>query len=72
MATTIQIDKNIRDILNELKLHNRETYNDVIKRMIEDFRELNTKTKREIRKAIAEIESGKYKSLDELISGLGF
>jgi predicted nucleic-acid-binding protein len=72
MSTTIQIEKGTRDVLNQLKLHNRETYNDVIHRMIEDSQELNLKTKREIKKAIAEIESGKYKTLDELISDLGF
>jgi predicted transcriptional regulator len=71
MTTTIQINEAIRDRLNELKLHNRETYNDVLKRILEDFEELNRKTKKELRKAIEEIESGSYKSLDDMISELG-
>lgn len=71
MATTIQINEKIRDRLNELKIHNRETYNDVLKRILEDFEELNQKTKRELKKAIEEIESGSYKSLDEMITELG-
>jgi predicted transcriptional regulator len=71
MTTTIQINEAIRDRLNELKIHNRETYNDVLKRLLEDFEELKQKTKRELRKAIEEIESGSYKTLDEMISELG-
>ena len=71
MTTTIQINEAIRDRLNELKLHNRETYNDVLKRILEDFEELKQKTKRELRKAIEEIESGSYKTLDDMISELG-
>lgn len=71
MTTTIQINEAIRDRLNELKIHNRETYNDVLKRILEDFEELNQKTKRELKKAIEEIESGSYKTLDDMISELG-
>jgi predicted CopG family antitoxin len=71
MTTTIQLDEDIRDQLNEMKLHPRETYNDVIERMLGDLDEMNAKTNREIKKAIEEIESGMYRSLDDIMRDLG-
>ena len=51
MQTTIQISDNVKSILDKMKMIERETYNDVIERMIEDDLELNEKTKREIEEA---------------------
>lgn len=71
MTTTIQINEDIRDILNDMKMHPRETYNDVIERILEYFQDLNTQTKKEIKKTLEEIDSGMYKSLDQIIKELG-
>lgn len=51
MPTTIQISDNVKVILDRMKMIERETYNDIIERMIEDDLELNEKTKREIEEA---------------------
>ena len=51
MPTTIQISDNVKNILDRMKMMERETYNEVIERMIEDDLELNEKTKREIEEA---------------------
>ena len=51
MPTTIQISDNVKSVLDRMKMIERETYNDVIERMIEDDLELNEKTKREIEEA---------------------
>ncbi len=72
MSTTIQISNEMRDQLNSLKLFRRETYNDVIERILEDMQELNKKTKKEIGQAIKEIESGHYKTHEEVRKELGF
>ena len=72
MATTIQIGEDIRDFLNGLKLHTRETYNDVLERLIEDLQELNEETKKDIKKALKEIEEGKCKTHAEVKKELGF
>lgn len=48
MSTTIQISDNIRQVLERMKLFQRESYNEVIERMVEDNLELNEKTKKEI------------------------
>lgn len=57
MATTIQVSDKVKLILDRMKLMSRETYNDVIERMIEDDVELNERTKKELE------ESRKGKSI---------
>ncbi len=51
MSTTIQISDNIKKIFDKMKMFERDTYNDIIERMIEDDLELNEKTKKEIEEA---------------------
>ena len=72
MSTTIQISDEMRNQLNSLKLYGRDTYNDVLERILEDMQELNEKTKKEIEKAIKEIKSGHYKTHKEVRKELGF
>ncbi len=72
MSTTIQISNEMQEQLNDLKLFSRETYNDVLERIFEDMQELNENTKKEIEQAIKEIESGHYKTHEEVRKELGF
>ena len=51
MPTTIQISDNVKSVLDRMKMIERETYNDIIERMIEDDLELNERTKIEIKEA---------------------
>ena len=51
MATTIQISNVVKATLDKMKMMERETYNDVIERMLEDELELNEKTKKELEEA---------------------
>jgi len=48
MSTTIQITDKVKSTLDKMKMLERETYNDVIERMIEDDMELSEKTKKEL------------------------
>lgn len=57
MTTTIQISDNVKRTLEKMKMFERESYNEIIERMIEDDLELNAQTKKEIE------ESRKSKSL---------
>ena len=66
MSTTIQISDRTRNILEKMKLLGRETYDDVIERMIEDNLELNEKTKKEIEEARKRIKAGKFISHEEV------
>ena len=71
MPTTIQISDAVKIILDRMKMIERETYNDVIERMIEDDLELNKKTKIEIEEAKKRINSGKFITHEEAKKRLG-
>lgn len=71
MATTIQISDETKRILDKMKMFARETYNQIIDRMIEDNQELNEKTKKEIEAAIKEIKAGKFVTQKEVEKKLG-
>ena len=66
MATTIQISDDIRATLERMKMFERESYNDVIERMLEDHKELNQRTKQEIEEARKRIHQGKFVSMAEV------
>ena len=65
MSTTIQISDNVKSVLDRMKMMERETYNEVIERMIEDDLELNEKTKQEIEEARKRVKSGKFITQEE-------
>ncbi|MFA4957893.1 MAG: hypothetical protein WC556_13060 [Candidatus Methanoperedens sp.] len=72
MSTTIQIQDDIKSVLSQMKLFERDTYNDVLERLIEDVQELNEETKKEIEFAIKEINNGKYITHEKLAEELRF
>lgn len=72
MVTTIQIKDDLKTTLNKMKLFERETYNDVLERLIEDVQELNEETKKEIESAVNEIKNGKCITHEKLAEELGF
>ena len=71
MPTTIQISDKVKSVLDRMKMIERETYNDVIERMIEDDLELNEKTKVEIEEARKRIKAGKFITQEEVKKRLG-
>ena len=71
MATTIQISGDLQKELKKRKLFDRETYEEIIWDMIEDTRELNEQTKKELEQARTEVSKGKSKTLSQVKSELG-
>lgn len=71
MPTTIQISNNVKSTLDKMKMYERETYNEIIERMIEDDLELNERTKKEIEEARKQIKAGKVISHEEAKRKLG-
>ena len=71
MTTTIQVSNKIKETLDRMKLFDRETYNDIIERMIEDDLELSEKTKKELEEARKRIKQGKFVTEDEAKKRLG-
>jgi len=48
MPTTIQISDKVKIVLDKMKMIERETYNEIIARMIEDDLDINERTKKEL------------------------
>ena len=72
--TTILIKRVVKKELDDLKVHPRESYNDVIERLInvkKDTGELSEETLRDIERSLKEIRGGKIHTLEEVEKRLG-
>ena len=70
-TTTVQLTRELKKVLDAMKLHRRESYNDVLERLVEDLQELNAETKRELERAVKEIEAGKFRTHKQVKAELG-
>jgi predicted transcriptional regulator len=79
MVTTIQLNEDTKKTLDKLKVHNRETYDELIRRLAESYSDADKEslvetidvlsdpeTMREIAKGIEEFEKGRTKSWDRI------
>jgi predicted CopG family antitoxin len=79
MVTTIQIDEGIKKKLDKLKVHYRETYNELIKRLIECFSDIDKDSlvetveimsdpelMRNIAEGVEQFNKGNYRPLREI------
>ncbi|MBN1645126.1 hypothetical protein JW851_03750 [Candidatus Woesearchaeota archaeon] len=66
MATTIQVSKDLLEQLRNRKMYDSESYEGVIRDLLEDTMELSEETKKELEKSRKEIKAGKFKTLSEV------
>ena len=81
MVTTVQIDNELKERLNRLKIHPRESYNDLISRLVDSYspevasRESLIETleilsdpemMRGIAQGLEDIKAGRVKTLDQI------
>ena len=76
MPTSIQIEKETKERLDKFKNHPRETYNEVIARIInlmseQDKEELSPSTIKNIEKSLADIKAGRVSLHKDLKKRLG-
>lgn len=71
-TTTIQLTSALKDELSAMKIHPRESYQDVLERILEDLRQLDSRTRKELAKAEAEIRRGRSIKHQELGAAMGF
>jgi predicted CopG family antitoxin len=72
MDTTIKVRDKTRIKLENLKLHSKETYNDVIERLMRtQDDELDLQTIKNLKKSLADIEKSKIYSLKQVEKELG-
>jgi len=66
MSTTIMISNELKSELTTLKMFPGETYESIIKDLIDDRKFLNAETLKEIEEARQEVEEGKTVSFEEI------
>lgn len=71
-TTTIQVKQSTKEALEKMKIYKRETYNEVLERLLEEIQELNEETKKEIELARKAVEEGRYVTHEDLKKELGF
>ena len=71
VATTIQVSEKMAKTLAAMKLHPRETYEEVLERLLEDLSELDEQTKKDIQKAMKAFEAGDYKTQEQVEREMG-
>ena len=72
MDTSIQISKDLLEKLKLMKIHNKESYEDLIWDLIEDRMEFSEETKKNIALSEKDFQEGKFKTLSEVKKELGF
>lgn len=72
MATTIQVSEKLQKELQDRKLFEKESYEEVIWDLIEDTMELSEETKRAIEKSKEDIKKGRVYTLEQVKKELGF
>ena len=66
METTIQVSRQLLEKLAKMKMHEKESYENIIWDLIEDRLELSKETKSNIANSEAEIKARKTISLEEI------
>jgi len=61
MDTTIQISKDLLEKLQKMKMHNKESYEDIIWDLIEDRMELSEETKKSLVEYEKDLRKGRMK-----------
>jgi len=67
--TTIKIERDLRDRLNTLKTHPRQSYNEVIRRLVDmatDDEPLSDETLERIEVALKNLRAGRYVTEEEI------
>ena len=74
MATTIQVDEKTKSKLEKMKIYKRESYDDVVNRLLhmaQDNETLSKDTIKNIEKGVADIKAGRTYTSDQVRKKLG-
>ncbi|NTU99720.1 MAG: hypothetical protein HGA55_01165 [Methanoregulaceae archaeon] len=74
MMTTIQIQSTTKEKLESVKTHPRETYDEVVNRLLDmacDQEPLSEETLKKIEEGVRDIRQGKTRTLEEIAEEMG-
>ena len=66
METTIQVSKELLEKLQKMKIHNKESYENIIWDLLEDRMELSEETKRDLEISRKQYEIGEVVSFEKI------
>lgn len=66
MVTTIQVSEKLVEQLKNRKMYDKESYEDIIRDLLEDTMELSEETKKHIEQSRKDIAAGKTKSFEQI------
>jgi hypothetical protein len=64
METTIQVSKDLLETLKKRKLHEKESYENIIWDLLEDTMELSEETKRNMKESREQYKRGEFVTLE--------
>jgi len=70
-TTTVQIKRDLKARLDRMKLYSRESYNDVLERILEDLEDISPAALRRYEEISKQVKAGKYKTHEQLKRELG-
>ncbi len=70
MYTTIKVSRDVKEVLESMKISSSESYEDVLWDLIEDHLELNPEFRKSLEQAELEIAKGRTVSMSELLKEL--
>jgi predicted transcriptional regulator len=65
-ATSIQVSRDLLEELKNRKMYDKESYEDIIRDLLEDTMELSEETKKHIEQSKKDFEEGKTYTLEEV------
>ena len=63
--TTVQIRRDLKARLDAMKVHGRETYNDVLERILEDLEDISPEAMRRYDEIAKQVKAGKFKTNEQ-------
>jgi hypothetical protein len=70
-TTTVQIRREVKERLDAMKIHPRESYNDILQRILEDLEAINPEAMARYDEIMRQVRKGKFTTDDDLRRELG-
>jgi predicted transcriptional regulator len=70
-TTTVQVERKLKARLDTMKIHSRESYNDVLERLLEDLEEIRPADLRRYEEISKQVKAGKYKTHEQVKREMG-
>ena len=67
MKSCLKVSAEVKEMLENMKINERETYENVILDLIEDHLELNSEFRKEIEKALEEVKKGETIPFEKVV-----